>query len=178
MAKEAYETGKTDMNTGLDFIKKNPIGLIGASVLLTIVVSLGFMLCLVPGCLFCYWWLFTIPVLLIEGKGITDSLSASKDFAKKNETLGFTIVLILLVIVLSFVGGAIGSAVGWFIPSTFVTQVLITPIVRGIIQLLVTSLAVIAITVHYLRGRPLSAKQYRYDQQGPQQYRPPAPPAR
>ena len=176
MAKEAYETGKTTIHTGFSMIAKYPLGIIGASILLSIVVGLGLFICLIPGLLFCYWWLFTIPILIIEGKSITKAMSASKQYAKANETLGFTIVLIVVVIILTLVSGGIGTAITYVLPSEILSvnaEVIISPIIQGIISIFIKSIAVIVITVHYLRGRPMAAKEFKLESDS---YKPPAPP--
>lgn len=177
MAKEAYETGKTNIHTGFSVISEFPLGIIGASIILTIIVGFGSMLCLIPGILFCYWWLFTIPILVIEGKSITNAMSSSKKYAKKNEALGFTIVLIVVVIILSMVAGGIGNLISWVFPSKIISidaSFIISPIIQGIISIFINSLAIIAITVHYLRGRPMAAKEFKYE--ADDSYKPPAPP--
>jgi len=176
MAKEAYETGKTNIHTGFSIISKYPLGIIGASILLSIVVGLGLFLCLIPGILFCYWWLFTIPILVIEGKSISDALSSSKKYAKTNDTLLFTIVLVVVVIILSLVAGGIGNLISIVLPSDILSvnaNVVISPIIQGIISIFINSFAVIVITVHYLRGRPMAAKEFKYESDS---YKPPAPP--
>lgn len=177
MAKEAYETGKTNIHTGFSVISEFPLGIIGASIILTIIVGFGSMLCLIPGILFCYWWLFTIPILVIEGKSITNAMSSSKKYAKTNEALGFTIVLIVVVIILSMVAGGIGNLISWVFPSKIISidaSFIISPIIQGIISIFINSLAIIAITVHYLRGRPMAAKEFKYE--ADDSYKPPAPP--
>ncbi|MFW5928420.1 MAG: glycerophosphoryl diester phosphodiesterase membrane domain-containing protein [Thermoplasmatota archaeon] len=176
MAKEAYETGKTNIYTGFSVISKYPLGIIGASILLSIVVGLGLFLCLIPGLLFCYWWLFTIPILIIEGKSITQAMSSSKQYAKSNETLVFTIVLIVVIVVLSLVASGLGNIISMALQSKILSvnaAVIFGPIIQGIISIIVNSIAVIAITVHYLKGRPMAAKEYEYQSDS---YKPPAPP--
>ncbi|MFW5928180.1 MAG: hypothetical protein ACOCSL_03170, partial [Thermoplasmatota archaeon] len=51
MAKEAYETGTTNIHTGYSVISKYPLGIIGASILLSIIVGFGIFLCFIPGLL-------------------------------------------------------------------------------------------------------------------------------
>lgn len=177
MAKEAYETGSTNVDTGLRMIKKYPLGLIGASILLTIIVSLGLFLCLIPGLIFCYWWLFTIPILVIEGRSITNAMSSSKKFSKANETLGFTIVLLLVIFILSLLSGGIYSIFQMMFTISVgpvPAEVIVGPIISGLIYIFITSFIVITITVHYLKGRPMTAKEYKYQQGN----KPPAPPMR
>ncbi len=183
MVKEGAQGKSMNVGTGFDVIKKHPLGLIGASIILTIVISLGTALCLIPGLIFCYWWLFTIPIIVIEGVGISDAMSSSKKFAKDHGTMGFTIVLIILIIVMSLIGSIIGgmiSGVSLFsldpaMQQTFVLgpRFIVSQFIGGIISVLVTVVAVMCIAVHYLRGRP-SFMQHVPD--FGENYKPPPPP--
>ncbi len=183
MVKEGYHGKPMKADTGFKVIKKHPLGLIGASIILTIIVSFGTALCLIPGLIFCYWWLFTIPILVIEGKGISDAMSSSKKFAKDHGTMGFTLALIILIIIMSAIGSLIGSMISGVSLYSFdpTTQAAITlgprfiasQIVASIVSVVVTIIAVMCIAVHYLRGRP------SFMQDVPdfgEYYKPPPPP--
>lgn len=162
MAKEAYQIGRTSYKTGFESIKKHPLGIIGASIIITLLVNVGLVLCLIPGILFCYWWLFAIPIIVIEGKNITDSLSSSKKFAKDNDTIKFTLVLVGVIILMNIIGSIISMIVSYLIAGeifSFSADVIITPIITGLITLLGMSFIGICITVHYLKGRPESSKE-------------------
>ncbi len=183
MVKEGVEGKHMDVNTGFNVIKKHPLGLIGASIILTIVVSLGTALCLIPGLIFCYWWLFTIPIIVIEGVGISDAMSSSKKFAKDYGTMGFTIVLIILIVIMSVIGNIIGGAISGVslfsldptMHQNFVwgPRFIVGQFIGVMISILVIVFAVMCIAVHYLRGRP-SFKQQMPDFK--EYYKPPPPP--
>ncbi|MFO8109713.1 MAG: hypothetical protein R6U17_04205 [Thermoplasmata archaeon] len=181
ITKESFEGRSVNVDTGLGVIKNHALGVILAGILLSILLSVGIALCIIPGLLFCYWWLFTIPILIIEGKGVLDAMSASKNFAKKNSTTGFTIVIIVLVIVMSGVGNLIASLLsGAFMYSfdftaqevvVFGPRVIVSQIIGSIVSVLVTALAIMCITVHYLRGRSYFAPEGSH-----QYYNTPPPP--
>lgn len=170
MAKEAYLTGNTSYHTGFESIKKHPVGIIGASILITLAVNFGLILCIIPGLVLCYWWLFTIPIIVIEGKNIVNSLSDSKKFAKDNKTIKFTIALIGVLIVMNIVGGILSSVISFFFRGeifSISSEVIVTPIITGIVTLLGMSFIGICITVHFLKGRPLKAEEPGYDKPTP-----------
>ncbi len=173
MAKEAYETGKTSYMTGFQVLKKHPMGIIGVSIIITIGVNVGVLLCLIPGFLLCYWWLFAIPVIVIEGKNIFGALSSSKDFAKDNETIKFTIVLVVVVILISMVGGILYTVISFLIDLELfsLTYIILSPIITGIFSIIALSFLGICITVHYLNGR-----SRKYDRRGQERNVPPPPP--
>ena len=186
MAKEGFQRGKTKINAGFEIIRQHPLGLIGASIIVTLIVSVGLVLCLIPGLIFCYWWLFTIPILLIEGKSIGDAMSDSKDFAKHHETLGFTIALIAVVIIISIVIGAIfgiftstqGFGFGLTGGGTTVVDFELTPlfiistVLQSFVNMAVNAFAITCITVHYLRGR----RSFKQRDQFTPGFKPQAPP--
>jgi len=170
MAKEAYYTGKTTYKTGFGSIKKHPLGIIGASILITLAVNFGLVLCIIPGLVLCYWWLFALPIIVIEGKNILNSLSSSKEFAQDNSTIKFTLALIGVLIAVNIAGSIISSIFSFFITGDIIslsTEVIITPIITGIVTLFTMSFIGVCITVHYLKGRPDVAKETMEDSPPP-----------
>lgn len=159
MVKEAFEKGTTKFSTGIATIKRYPLMIIATGVVVQLLVTLGLCLCLIPGLLLCYWWLFALPIVVIEGERLGESLSSSRKFASQNETLGFTIVIFLVVIGISIVGSFINIAITY--PTAGVTTEFgtfnIYTLAGNIITALVGALAsiyfVIGVSVHYLRGR-------------------------
>ncbi|MGM0510878.1 MAG: hypothetical protein ACQESD_07130 [Thermoplasmatota archaeon] len=186
MAKEGFQRGRTQIKAGFDIIRQHPLGLIGASIIVTLIVSVGLVLCLIPGLIFCYWWLFTIPILLIEGKSIGNAMSESKDFAKHHETLGFTIALIAIVIVISIViSGIFGiftssqsfglEQLGGSAPSVeleLTPLFIISTVVQSFVNMTLSAFAITCITVHYLRGR----RSFKQRDQFSPGFKPQAPP--
>ncbi len=184
MTKEGFEDKRVNVNTGLDVLKRNPLGIIGASVVLTLLFYIGNFICFIISLLFCYFWLFTLPIIVIEGKGISAAMSSSKDFAKEHGTAGFTIVVIIIVIMIS----SIGSVIGMLLSGTlfillefnikempvFGPRFIVGQIIASIFSVISTAIAIMCATVHYLRGRDFSAQDVmswpnRY-------YQPPPPP--
>ena len=154
MAKEAYETGKTIPSTGFSIISQRAPYLIGGYVLFTFVVTIGTMACLIPGLLFCYWWLFAVVIIALEGHGIIDAFGRSKDFAERNDTLIFTIVVFALMLAITAVASvpvSILTLKGGGLSATFLW---LSQAVSSAVQSYVAfPIFVNSVTVHYLRGR-------------------------
>ncbi len=184
MTKEGFEGRPVKVNTGFDVIKRNPLGIIGASVVLTLIFYIGSFICFIIALLFCYFWLFTLPIIVIEGKGISAAMSSSKDFAKEHDTAGFTIVVIIIVIVLSMIGGVIGMLLsGTFfillefnIEEMFVfgPRLMIGQVIGSIFSVITTAFAIMCAAVHYLRGR--DSYMQKVSMPGYFDYPPPPPP--
>ena len=79
------------------------LSLIAASILVSIIVTLGFILFIVPGLIFLTWFFYTIPALMLEDKGALEAMSASRAFGrdKKLNTLAVIILLGIAVLISS-----------------------------------------------------------------------------
>jgi hypothetical protein len=105
-------------------------GVLGASILVAIVVGIGFILLIVPGIIFATMLAVTIPVLVIERKGVTASMGRSWELAKGHfwHVLGTIVVAGLIAGVISGAIGAIGSS-NWFLGWIFgsIGQIIVAP---------------------------------------------------
>lgn len=163
---DAFEGKAVDFTSGLSVIKEHLFSLVGAGVILTLLLSIGFALCLIPALFFCYWWLFTVPIIILESKGLINAMKKSKRIAKWADTLGFTVAFIIIVLVLQGVGGTITSLltntpnfyIGGLSGSTFHFgyMTIVGQVVGVFVQLLILSYAFTAVTTHYLRAGPRS----------------------
>lgn len=85
--------------------------LIGASLLVGLVVGLGFMLLVVPGVIFGLWFFVTTPSIVVENQGITAGMSRSKALASGNLGKVFAVGLLAVAItwIISFPIGFVGG---------------------------------------------------------------------
>ncbi len=93
MAREAFEKGKTSLRTGIDIASALFYHFLSASVMLTIVISLGFVLLIVPGFVAMFFLMFVFPVILMQGLGPTDAMKNSYKLVRAN--LNDSLVLFL-----------------------------------------------------------------------------------
>ena len=83
-------------------------GVIGLSMLMGLGIGAGFIALIVPGVLLALMWSLSVPVKVLENKGVTDAMSRSSDLTKGD--WGRIFVIWLLFILLGF---AIGLLLRW-----------------------------------------------------------------
>jgi len=83
--------------------------LLGLGILVGLGMILGFMLLIIPGIFIALGWSIAAPVLIVEGKGITDSISRSWELTK-----GYKRWILLLVIILIVISTIISAVLGAF----------------------------------------------------------------
>ena len=76
--------------------------LLGAQFLAGIVVAIGFLLLVVPGVIFSLWFILIAPVVMLEEKGVSETLSRSRELMRGNLGKGF-----LLMLTIGMLGGLI-----------------------------------------------------------------------
>ncbi len=106
--------------------------LLGAALLVGIAVVIGFVLFVIPGVILAVWFCVTAFCLMLENKGIMDSIKQSKAYVKGrwSETAWRLSVLIVIVIIVSIpvaVLGAFNPLVGQLLNLIF--SVMVTPFV-------------------------------------------------
>lgn len=101
--------------------------LIGLGIVMTIGLGIGFVLLVIPGIILYLMWMIAVPVLMVEEKGVFESLGRSRELTSGSrwKLLGMIIVFILFAIIvaipfgifallsptLGMVGSALASAV-------------------------------------------------------------------
>lgn len=81
-------------------VKGQIAGIVGLSLSIGLLIGLGFIALIVPGVLLAIRWSLAIPVKVLEGKGVGESMSRSSELTKGNR--GRIFVIWLLFTVLSF----------------------------------------------------------------------------
>jgi hypothetical protein len=155
MTRKAMETGKTDTGAGFETIKNYFGPIIATSVVTSILIAIGFMLCCVPGILFCYWWMFAVTVAVIEGVGVSEAMSRSKEYAETRHTFWFAVVLLIVVIVISAIASMISSTIALGVDAAlgFWPSQIVSTVIGQVFQWIIAPFATIAVAVHYLKGR-------------------------
>jgi hypothetical protein len=67
--------------------------LLAAGILVVLIVILGVFALIVPGIIFATWYAYTVPVIMLEGKGATEGMAASKAFGRDKKGSTFLIFL-------------------------------------------------------------------------------------
>ena len=102
MAQEALTRGATSLNTGLDTVKRAFIPVVIASVLLCIIIGIGFMLLFIPGLVALFFLLFTLPAVVLDNFGAVDAIKKSIDIVKANVFRHLVLFIALIVIWIIF----------------------------------------------------------------------------
>ncbi|RMF88771.1 MAG: hypothetical protein D6733_07845 [Methanobacteriota archaeon] len=125
MADDAL-AGQADLNTGLQKTLGNIVNLLIASILLAVIIGIGFMLLFLPGLILAYLLMFTLPLVVLDNKGPVAALQESFELVKNNisETIVFAVIAAVIMFIAKIIGGILG-----LIPLLGV--VLISPIVSG-----------------------------------------------
>lgn len=123
--------------------------LILASLLLALVIGVGYLLFIIPGILFYVWFIFVPYAVMCEGKGVIESFKASKGYTKghwwavfgRAAFLALVMIIAMLVVFipLSFVMSMLGyGTVGLIVEAVFslALNVLFTAFSMGYIYLM------------------------------------------
>jgi hypothetical protein len=129
------------------------VPVIVGSILLSLGVLLASFLLIVPGIILALMWWVYIPVVVVEGKGITGSFGRSSELTsgRRWHILGLVIVVILLTVVASFIVGLIIAAV---MVGAGVGRELVATIIKYAVSSVVTAFSSILVAVgyYYLRA--------------------------
>jgi len=154
MTQEAMKTGSTRMSTGFGIMSQRAGALIVTNIVVSIIIMVGLFLCIIPGIIFCYWWIFALTAAAIEGTDLERSMNSSKEFSKAHDSLGFIVTLIVVLILVQIIGSiltmfglvAISIAIGFW------PAIIIVSAISMILSWIVTPYSYIAISYYYIRG--------------------------
>jgi len=154
LASEQIEKARADLGASVRFAASKLIRIWALSVVVGIIVVLGFIALVVPGIILAIMFSLAFPVLLIENKGVLDSMRRSRELVGHRwlKTFGVYFVLGIIVVVASFIVGAISRPFG-----------VASPVVNGLLSALYQPLFPILLAVYYYssvaRTTPLPAGQ-------------------
>jgi len=110
MAKEAIETGKTTLETGINVAKSRLVDLLLVSIIAGVLVLIGLMLLVIPGLVIGFFLMLAFPAVVIDNLSATDALKKSFELVKSN--IGDAIILVVGIIVAAFVVGIAAVIIG------------------------------------------------------------------
>lgn len=109
MADEALSKGSTTFDTGMEKAKASLVNVLIASVLVGIVVGIGFVLLVIPGLVAIFFLIFTLPAIVLDDLGAVDGMKRSYEIVKSN--IGDVIILIVAIfglgVVMAIISGII-----------------------------------------------------------------------
>jgi hypothetical protein len=140
MASEQIEKGQVETGASVRFVASKLLSIWALSILVGIIVGLGFIALIVPGIILGIMFCLAFPVLIIENKGVTESMGRSRQLVGHRwaKTFGIFIVLGIIVIIASVIVSAITPPFG-----------IAAPVVSGILSAFYEPLFPILLTVYY-----------------------------
>ena len=93
LVKAALESGQFSVGEALGKAAQRFWTLLGAGILVVLIVGLGFVALVVPGIILLTWYAYTVPAIMLEGKGATEGMAASKAFGRDKKGSTFIIFL-------------------------------------------------------------------------------------
>lgn len=144
--------GRADLSVGETFSRVMPVlnRIVIAGILLGLAIGLGLILFIVPGLVVLTFWIFVIPAIVLENRGIADSFGRSLELVRGNgwNVFGVIVLTFVLLLGLSFVIGLILSPLeDWL--SSFISQI--------VSNTLVAPFVAVVWTLAYYRLRALEA---------------------
>jgi len=140
LASERITKRQASLGASIRFAASKLLSIWAVSIIVGIIVFLGILALIVPGIILAIMYSLALPVLLIEKKGVFESMSRSRQLVSHRwaKTFGTFLVLGIIVIIASLIFGAITSPFG--IAGT---------IVNGILTALYQPLFPILLAVYY-----------------------------
>jgi hypothetical protein len=140
LASEQIEKGKAELGASIRFAVSKLLWIWALSIVVGVVVVLGFIALVIPGIVLAIMFALAFPVLLLENKGVFDSMGRSRELVGHRwlKTFATFLVLAIIVSVASAIVGAISGPFG-----------VAGPVVTGIISAFYQPLLPILLAVYY-----------------------------
>jgi hypothetical protein len=137
MYKAVVSPQGTTIQSAYQFALSNFVPYLVVSIIMGVVVFLGFIALVIPGIIFAVWFSFSYFTLLSEGKKGIEALKASREYVRGHwwPVFGRFVVLCIAMIILSIVIGILGVILAMIMPSavavaitSFITSAVAMPI--------------------------------------------------
>jgi len=144
MASEQIDKGQADIRDSVRFAASKLLSIWALSIVVGIIVVLGFIALIIPGIILAIMFALAFPVLLIEKKGVFDSMGKARALVGQRWLKTFATFLVFGIIF------AIASAIVSAISGPFGIA---SPIVNGLLSALYQPLFPILLTAYYYSNR-------------------------
>ena len=141
LASEQITKGQASLGASIGFAFAKLLSIWALSLIVGIIVVIGFIALIVPGIILAIMFSLALPVLLIENKGVTESMGRSRQLVshKWGKTFGTFLVLGIIIIIASLIFSAITAPLG----------IILGPITNGILSAFYQPLFPILMVVYY-----------------------------
>src|SRR3989454_9806530 len=140
LASEQITKGQVNFGASIRFAVSKLLSIWALSIIVGIIVLLGIIALIIPGIILAIMYSLALPVLLIENKGVTESMGRSRQLVSHRwgKTFGTFLVLGIIVLIASLIFSAITAPLG-----------IIGPVVNGILSAFYQPLFPILMAVYY-----------------------------
>src|SRR2546426_1985217 len=140
LASEQITKGQVSLGASIRFAVSRLLSIWALSIIVGIIVVIGFIALILPGIILAIMFSLALPVLLIENKGVTESMGRSRQLVSHRwgKTFGTFLVLGIIVLIASLIFSAITAPLG-----------IIGPVVNGILSAFYQPLIPILMAVYY-----------------------------
>ena len=144
IAAEAIEGKRMSLGASVRFAFSKLVWMWAVSLIVGVVVILGFVALIVPGIILAIMLCLALPALLLENTGVLGSLSRSRELVSHRwlKTFATFLVLGLIVVVIAAVLGVVGGLFGGA-----------SPVATGILSAFYEPILPIALTVYFFSNR-------------------------
>jgi hypothetical protein len=140
LASERIEKGQADLGASIRFAASRLLWIWALSIVFGIIVVLGFIALIVPGIILTIMFSLAFPVLIIENKGVLDSMGRSRQLVGHRWLKTFATFLVIGIII------AIASSIVSAISGLFGVT---SPVVSGLLSALYMPVFPILLVVYY-----------------------------
>jgi len=140
LASERIENGHANIGASVRFAVSKLLWIWALSIVVGVILILGFIALIVPGIILAIMFSLAFPVLLIENKGVLDSMGRSRELVSHRwlKTFATFLVLGIVILVASVIVSAISGLLG-----------VAGPVVNGLLSAFFQPLSPILLTVYY-----------------------------
>jgi hypothetical protein len=144
--------GRVDLSVGETFERVFPVlnRIVIAGILLGIAIGIGFLLLIVPGLIVLTLWIFVIPAIVLENRGIGEAFGRSRELVRGNGWNVFGVIVLTFVLLL-------GVSIALRLILSPLDEWLASLIQQIVANTLVAPFAVIVWTLAYYRLRALES---------------------
>ena len=115
IVQDVEQDGQVDWSVGdiLGSVTGKLVGIILLQIVVSILVFIGFIFFVIPGVILALMWAVSLPSLVVEDKGVFESMSRSSELTKHNRMriLGVVLVVLVIYIVIAIVAALLTAAV-------------------------------------------------------------------
>lgn len=137
---DLIEKGDSSLGEGFSFTISKLGSLLGAGIVTGVLIAIGFICLIIPGIILALMFSLVVPAIIIEQKGVFESLGRSRRLVSKR--WGKTFVLFLLVYILIFI-------ISWIVGLLAAPFGLASSIVSGIVTAFIQPILPVALVLLY-----------------------------